>query len=275
MQNNKINKFTTLFTKRLQNLLISTGMHKSLLLLFIFHLALITNIEAQVVNIEKQRTDKNKAFYGNVQASMQYENSKKVIWQNSTSSDLYFRWGRHYFMSFTSWDYISAGKENLQDKGHEHIRYNFMIDSLFAFEIFGQYQFNDLRKIKYRTLGGAGLRLNIIAGDSLKWFTGSSIMYEERYFTYKAPGQYHWRINLYTNLLWNISDATKLSGIVYFQPSVYNFSNHNISGEAQIQIRLIKKLSLIVNTTLTYETTPPENVANFYSVVRNGVKWEF
>lgn len=250
-------------------------MHRSLFIVILLLISIFNSLDAQVVNIEKQRTDKNKAFYGNLQASLQYENSKKVIWQNTVSSDLYLRMGRHYLMSFTSWDYISAGKENLQDKGYEHLRYNFFIDSVFALEAFGQYQFNDLRKIKYRSLGGVGIRLNIIAGDSLKWFTGLSAMYEERQFTYNATGQFHWRINLYTNLLWNISEAAKLSGIVYFQPSVQDFSNHNIAGEAQIQIRLIHKLSLVVNTTLTYETKPPKDVTNFYSVVRNGIKWEF
>lgn len=250
-------------------------MYKSLVSLVVLFTGLSTMLSGQVVNIEKQRADKNKDFYGNIKASVQYEQSKTVLWQNSFSSDLYLRNGSHLFMSFTSWDYISAGKENLLDKGYEHLRYNYNIDSLFVFEVFGQYQFNDLRKIKYRSLVGGGLRFNIFSGDSLKWFTGTSIMYEERQFTYEAIGQYHWRFNLYTNLHWDISKIIRISGIVYFQPSLHDFYNQNISGEANLEIKLLKKLSFFVNTMLTYETKPPSDVANFYSVVRNGIKWDF
>ncbi len=233
------------------------------------------NLTGQVINIEKQRKDQDKNFYGKLSVSYQYEKSKNTIWQTSNDIDLYYKLNRHLLMSFTGWNFISASNQKLQNKGYEHFRYNFMIDSIFSVEAFAQYQFNDLRKIRYRTLAGAGGRMSLFAGDSLKWNTGLSMMYEERFFTYDSVGQFHWRINIYTNLNWDLAKNVNLSGIVYFQPSVDDFNNQNISGEARLKIQLIHKLSFFFNAMLTYETEPPVGAANLYSVVKNGIRWDF
>ncbi len=233
------------------------------------------SISGQVINIEKQRKDQNKKFYGKLSISFQFEESKQTIWQTSNDIDLYYKNDRHLLMSFTGWNFISASDQKLQNKGYEHFRYNFMIDSVFSLEAFAQYQFNDLRKIRYRTLAGAGVRMNLFSGDSLKWNTGLSMMYEERFFTYESSGQFHWRVNLYTNLHWNLAQNVKLSGIVYYQPSVYDFKNQNISGEARLSINLIHKLSFFLEAMLTYESEPPEGAANYYSVIKNGIHWDF
>jgi len=259
-----------------QYLLINVSeMRKFTVLFFVSMFLLVSGLSAQVINIEKQRKDKSKSFYGNVKASLQYQESNSSLWRTSLNGDVYLRLKNHLFMSFTNWDYFRSGKDQLQDYGYEHLRYNWMIDSIFTFEIFGQYQFNDFRKVEYRALGGAGIRINIIAGDSLRWFTGVSGMYEDRFFTYEGTGQHHWRINLYTNIDWDINKHINLSGIAYYQPALDDFSNQNLSGEARLKFDLVKKFKFYISSTLTYESDPPEGTSNLYTVIKNGISWEF
>jgi hypothetical protein len=245
-------------------------------LVFYLSLMLLSSIlHAQVINIEKQREDKDKSFYGNIRASLQYQESNTSLWRTSIDGDLYLRMKKHTLMSFTNWDYFRSGDDQLQDYGYEHLRYNWMLDSTFTLEIFGQYQFDDFRNIEYRALGGAGVRMNVFSGDSLRWFIGLSGMYEDRFFTYEGPGQHHWRLNIYTNLDWDISSNVNLSGIVYFQPALDDLNDHNIAGEARMKIDLIRRLKFYVSSTLTYETNPPEGTSNLYTVIKNGISWEF
>jgi hypothetical protein len=244
-------------------------------LIVFFMLIFSIKIDAQVINIEKQRKDEVKSYYGSIKAGFQYQESSTSQWRTSIDADIYLRLKNHLFMSFTNWDYFRSGNDQLQDYGYEHLRYNWLLDSTFTIEVFGQYQFNDFRNVKYRALGGAGVRLNIFSGDSLRWFSGLSGMYEDRFFTYQGTGQHHWRINLYTNLDWDMSANTNLSGIIYAQPAIDDFNDINISGEARLKINLIQKLKFYVSSTLTYETNPPEGASNLYTVVKNGISWEF
>lgn len=250
-------------------------MQKFATIFYLFLMSFTTILNAQVINIEKQRKDKDKSFYGNVRASLQYQESNTSLWRTSINGDIYLRMKKHLLMSFTNWDYFRSGKDQLQNFGFEHLRYNWMIDSTFTIEVFGQYQFDDFRNIEYRALGGAGVRIDLFVNDSIRWFTGLSGMYEDRFFTYEGTGQHHWRINLYTNLNWDLSSNVNLSGIIYYQPAVDDFSDHNISAEARFKIDLIQKLKFYVSGTLTYETNPPEGTSNLYTVIKNGISWEF
>jgi hypothetical protein len=98
-------------------------------LVFYLSLMLLSSIlHAQVINIEKQREDKDKSFYGNIRASLQYQESNTSLWRTSIDGDLYLRMKKHTLMSFTNWDYFRSGDDQLQDYGYEHLRYNWMLD---------------------------------------------------------------------------------------------------------------------------------------------------
>lgn len=234
-----------------------------------------TQTFAQVINIEKNRQRDKSNFYGSVNVSFDYERSSKNLWTSGNHTNLYYRYKNQLIMSFTNWNFTNKGNEKIQNDGYEHLRYNFRPDSTWIPEVFGQYQFNDLRYIKYRTVGGAGVRIMLFSNDTTNLHLGTSIMYEERYFTYESIGQQHWRLNLYTNIDWDITRTVNLSGIVYFQPALDNLKNHNVSAEGRLTIQLINRLRLALSAELTYETEPPKDLSEFYSKLKSGLFYNF
>lgn len=245
------------------------------LIIFTFFCLYASQAISQVINIEGKRTDEKNRFYGNVNVSFDFEKSKKKLWASGNNTNLYYRVGNHLIMSFTNWNFTSSGNQKIQNDGYEHLRYNFRPDSIIIPEIFGQYQFNDLRNIKYRAVGGAGIRIALFSSDTINLFMGTSIMYEERYFTYENTGQEHWRINLYANIDWDITQTVNLSGIVYFQPAIDDFYNQNIAAESRLGIQLINRFRLILSAKLAYETEPPEGVSEFYTKFKSGLFYSF
>lgn len=245
--------------------------------LIVFFIAILTvnQIFSQVINIEKKRQEQKSSFFGSVNISFDYERSSKKLWTSGNNTNLNYRYKSHLIMSFTNWNFTNSGNEKIQNDGYEHLRYNFRPDSILTPEAFGQYQFNDLRNIKYRTLGGFGLRIKLFSNDTTNLHMGTSIMYEERYFTYQSTGQQHWRLNLYTNINWDITKTLNLSGIIYFQPALDDFQNHNVSGEGRFSIQLINRLRLVLSAELTYETEPPLGLSEFYSKFKSGLFYSF
>ncbi|MDA3866127.1 MAG: DUF481 domain-containing protein [Salinivirgaceae bacterium] len=243
--------------------------------LFLVLLSITGEMFSQVINIEEQRKTAKGNFYGNVDLSFEHERSKSVIWKTSNRSNLYFRYKKSLLMSFTNWTFSNAGGEKLQHEGYQHMRYNLLVDTVVIPEVFGQYQFNDIRYIDYRALAGVGVRLNLFSNDTAKWYLGTSVMYEERQFTYDSVGQYNWRMNLYMNLDWNVTPTMNLSGIIYFQPSFHDFYDQNISMEGRFRVHLIKQLSLVVTAELAYETNPPVGINEYYSKLKSGFYYSF
>ena len=247
---------------------------------FIIILTLIllikTNIGyCQVINIEKERNSDNKTLSGKLNLSLKFEESQASLWNTSNELFLNLNLHKHQFIFFSGWDLIKSAGETVQNRGFEHIRYNYLINKLFALDVFEQYQFNDVRKIKHRVLAGLGIRISALNKDSLSWVLGMSGMYENRAFTYEAPISKIWRVNLYSNFKWNITKTISLKNIFYAQPQIDNINNINLSGEGNLTFKVSKHINIFISTTITYESDPPTDVSSFYTIAKNGISCAF
>lgn len=229
----------------------------------------------QVINVERERKTDNKTFSGKLNLSLKLEESQSTLWNTSNDLLLNLNLHKNQFIFFANWDLIKSAKESVQNKGFEHIRYNYLINNFFALDMFEQYQFNDVRKIKYRALAGLGIRMTIINKDSVSWAIGISMMYENRAFTYSSPVDKLWRINSYSNFKWKITKVISFNNIFYAQPKINNMNNINLSGEGNLTFKVSKHINIFISTTVAFESSPPIGVSSLYTTTKNGISCTF
>jgi hypothetical protein len=214
-------------------------------LLFILLLTFsFLGIWAQVVNIE------NKRFYNDTvkftgRAKFETLGFKNVsnVFNFGSSINLQYHQGRHKLMFVGDIFYLISDSFLVDDNAYGHLRYNYQLTKLVTLEAFVQSQFNKILKISSRTLGGAGIRLNLLADKHNMLFYGLSALYERQV---DKPDNLEWRavrMSTYFTYHLQITHFAELANTFYYQPNVRNFYDKRLLDEFSITIDATKWLS--------------------------------
>jgi putative salt-induced outer membrane protein YdiY len=185
-----------------------------------------------------------------------YKASARINYDNNSS---YVIWGE-----FSS-EYGESTYVKDTNKAFSHIRF---IGSLadnkdLVYELFAQLQSDEFRQINSRVLGGAGLRYRVFnSAKAGKGFVGLGGFYEDIQYkdSKKDPEEDNIRLNSYLAYKVDISNISSLSYVFYYQPKVDAFSDHSISNQVELKLRILKKLFLKFNVTWDDDSKPPSGV---------------
>ena len=214
---------------------------------YIFIAIIILNfsvLKAQVVNIENKRfyNDTSK-FTGRAKfETLGFKNVSNVF-NFGTSINLQYHEGRNKLMFVGDIFYLISDSFVVDDNAYAHLRYNYQINSLVTFEAYLQSQFNRILKISSRTLGGAGVRLNLLADKHNKLFYGLSLLYEHQV---DKPDQLEWsavRASTYLTYHFQITHFAELANTFYYQPNIRNIYDKRLLDEFSIMIDATKWLT--------------------------------
>jgi hypothetical protein len=139
--------------------------------------------------------------------------------------------------------YLISDSFVVDDNAYGHLRYNYQINNLVTFEAYLQSQFNRILKISSRTLGGAGVRLNVLADKHNKLFYGLSLLYEHQV---DKPDRLEWnavRASTYLTYHLQITHFAELANTFYYQPNIRNISDKRLLDEFSIMIDATKWLT--------------------------------
>ncbi|WP_297442758.1 DUF481 domain-containing protein [Sulfurimonas sp.] len=174
-------------------------------------------------------------------AKVQYDNnSSYVMW-----TEVAFNYGK------------SSGIVNTNNS-FTHLRYihTTYVEEL-NWESFLQSQTNEFTNVKDRYLAGVGLRYFINKSQYGKVYVGLGTFYEFlSYTTQIDPVEHNNRLNAYISYSKELGENTKLTYLVYIQPSYADFSDYVLKNAFELKIRIYEKLYL--NFTISYnEDTKP------------------
>lgn len=240
-------------------------------------LAVHSSFAQQVIHVENRRlADTTQGLRGDVTLQANLVQNLNDIFQTNNLGQLWYNKGRHQFLSITAFNLTVFNENRIVNDGFQHFRYTYKLTPKVAPEMFAQVQYNELLKIGFRSLSGAGARFTVINNDSTKskLFVGLSYMYEYEEETTGKFVRAH-RANLYVSIGFPIARWLTFDGIAYFQPNVAVLHDIRSSAEIILDVTITRRLSLMIVHSLVYDGEPPEGVRNLFYNFRNGLRYRF
>lgn len=217
--------------------------------LFLFICSIYGCLNAQLVNIESKRMQKDSVRFS-LKSDVLFDytdNNGDYIFEVGTNLTTQYKsrdLNRIFFL-IGSYDLIRSKDQDFQNSWFFHLRYNQKISDLFRLEAFVQNQNNTLLTITSRNLIGAGVRLKVISTEATKMYLGNAYMYEieksdatnERFFNHRNSS--------YLSLSYAFQKIKlELTGTVYFQPLYDDIGNHRILNQIKAELPITKIVSL-------------------------------
>ena len=168
-----------------------------------------------------------------------------------------------------------ANNVALENAGHQQFRYIRMLDSRFSIEAFTQLQFDQLLRIKLRSVTGGGLKVALInkGWGKLDFRPGYMFEYEKEDFT-EIINKHH-RLSNYITLKMSKAEKINFYLTLYYQPRIDQFSDYRLSPAFAIELKVLKKLLVSIAGDLRYDSNPVSGVNNFTYAFTQGLGFRF
>lgn len=166
-----------------------------------------------------------------------------------------------------------------ENKSFSHLRYLRKLnnDTLYA-EGFIQHKIDTFKEIDLRLLVGGNLRYKILNTQNYgKLYLGLGLFDEEIKHTNGSSQDdiSVIRVNSYIAYTNQITDSTKFNMNGYFQPSTEDIENKYSSLLAELEVKIIKKLSLNISYEYDHNSNPPIGVDKTDTVMKTSLMYSF
>lgn len=172
-----------------------------------------------------------------------------------------------------------AGRR-FSNAGLIHIRGKRGVSRSLALEAFGQIDYDKSRALSFRSVAGAGLRLELAAEDGWHLTGGTGYMFEHESLDLPSTAVHPRETNSSrstTYLAARYADGSRLAlaATGYVQPRLAGFDDIRILGEARLAVQLVGSLSLTVTSRLRYDSGPPDGITGLDTTITTGVAVEW
>lgn len=257
----------------------------------IVFLILTNTVSAQILTIDKlerQDTTKQQNFFINTDFGFNYIQEEVGILDLKTSAELTYFMKKDLIYSVTQYNLASTDNAKYLNAGYTHLRYRINNEARISPEFFGQYQWDGVRGMKNRALGGSNLRFTLINDSSFTFYAALGVMYEYEVWDYRGVAEdivplnssdkytSYIKLNSYFKINKQFSKNTKLIFITYIQARPdNNIIYPRISPSLKLNVSISKKLSFVVNFSSIYDFKPIVPIRNFYYSFSNTIQIRF
>ncbi len=185
----------------------------------------------------------------------------------ANSQNIYKEEQREYIF-ITNYKYGEASGLKNSHQGNGHVRYSQGFASFWAWETFGQMEFNEFQQLKLRTLLGGGLRVRLHKNEGTTFYSGWGLFYEDETIK-QAPDQANFRGNLYLSARSLVTNDMEVVVIAYYQPSLKRVDDYRIQGTFGMEFKVSDQLSWVNQASYSEDSMPPfgiEKIDVSYSV---------
>ena len=235
---------------------------------------------AQIVNIEDRRnilTDTTGVF-GSADAGFSLnENGKTVLTLTANVTAEIIKHDRRW-LAITNYSVVRAGEESFVNQGFQHLRFNKRLRKRLTWEAFGQAQYNERLRIRFRGLLGTGPRFRLSKKKADRLFLGTLYMFQ--YEELNEVGIIHrdHRLSAYLSYRLRFAENINLTGTTYYQPLLTDFSVVRLSSQTAMQFNFTKNLAFKTTFNISLDNRLSKEIEGVptatYSLI-TGIKWIF
>ncbi len=216
--------------------------------------------QAQVVNIEGRRF-MNDTVPWTGYVDLRYnvaENTQRSVNFGLGGAIQHIR-GKHRVFFVNELAFSRVESNEFLNTGFQHLRYNYARDKRWTAEAFAQSQYNRPLALALRLTTGAGPRFRVLNEDAVKLHIGTAVMLELERTTDGGRTDYG-RSSSYLSATAQLGTLADLTSVVYYQPKLFDASDHRIAVEAGLLFRFNVRFSFESRLNLLKDTGQPEGV---------------
>lgn len=252
---------------------------------------LAIELPGQILKVDKGSLDADSAnfFLGNVNVDFNLNNRSTTADQEVTfkglsgKADLVYLSEKHAYILINNINYFTSTGGPLISTGYTHFRINFLRKKKLSYELFGQVQYDDGRKMPYRLLQGGGIRLNLLKTEKSDVHISMGIMRElERWKSLTVEDEIIEKSIIkstnYISSKINFNEIVSFNLIAYYQGGYDKQSDlfrNRVSGDVVLSVKVTDRLAFLTSFTAQYEAKPIIPINNFVYSLTNGLKFNF
>lgn len=220
-------------------------------------------LTAQVVNIEGRRFLNDTLPWAGI-ADLRYnltENTQRSYSFGLSGAVQHVR-GKHRYFLVNDLATSRVETNAFLNTGFQHLRYNYAWFKRWTGEAFAQTQYNKPLRLDLRITVGAGPRLRVVNEDDLRVHVGTALMVEYERITGDASFM-QGRSSSYVSATVRFSTITSLTTVAYYQPKVFDASDHRIALEAGLLLSPTARFTVESRLNLLRDTDQPTGVPGF------------
>ncbi len=251
---------------------------------FLFKLSVFTILlfssekaASQILNAESLRKVTDTSGYsGSASLDFQLKRNVNNFFTISSNTHLQYKMKKHLILFKNDVDFQKIEGEKLSNSFISHLRYNYKLSSLIAWEAFLQGQYNKVNLINFRGLAGTGPRFKLSQLENYRFYLGSLVMYEyEEVLDNITPIQRDIRASIYFSFSFYPTQHISIVSTTYYQPKLNQFKDYRISSQSSLLVGLFKNFSLKTSYTFTYDAFPAVGIPNSQYDFTTGVAYTF
>jgi hypothetical protein len=244
--------------------------------LCVLFLLILTNLDAQLVNIEKSRKDAKQGFQGHIDMNLMLTRNTRQIMETGTTAHLQYTSGKHTLLALNNLGFMRVEGENLINNGFQHLRYNYKIGNGFTTaEAFTQHQYNSIRLLQRRFLLGGGPRFRVFENESTGFYIAPLVMYEQEELNDGSPRTDRFKGDLYFSFTYSPDERITFSHTTYYQPDFAIMREYRIASETGMEMKFMGSFSFLITYNLAFDSHPPADIPELFYTLRNGIKYSF
>jgi len=231
----------------------------------------------QVIHIENRMLAATEnGLSGNASLQVNFIQNINNILQTSNLFNVQYVSKEHSVLSVSNYSLTVVNDSRVVNEGYQHFRYNYKVSRLMTMEGYTQVQFNEVLKMRFRLLTGAGPRFSILENDSVRTrlFAGTSVMAEYEEETTGVVNR-AMRMSQFLSIGFPFAKIFTVDAIAYYQPDLSFWEDFRTSIEARLEIRITARLTLELRQNVVYDSRPPEGIRHVFYNLSNGVRYRF
>jgi len=231
---------------------------------------------AQIVNVQgaiAKPPEKN-GVTGQVELKLNWSEGNAPLFDLAGASSVVWKHDRYLGLAQVRGEYGASHGITLTKKTFAHVRERVTLDCVWRWEMFGQHEYDEFRRLATRALVGTGPALQIINTKDLSLLAGASYMLEyekldNRDGTTDAGLSFvDHRLSTYITGREPLASNVALIQTAYFQPRFDAPSNFRVLAEAGVETKLSSHLALTNSFVMDYDSRPPQGVKSYDTTLK-------
>lgn len=232
---------------------------------------------AQLLNVESLRikTDTT-GWFGEVGLNAAYISSENKVIQAEGKGLVELKRKRDLFLLLANYNILKGDGEDLVDEYLIHLRYNIKLNNWIRWELFGQFQQNEILNIEQRILAGTGPRFKIADNKNLRLYLGTLAMRE---FEQESGAErlFHddYRLSCYLSFNVQLEKVIEFISTTYWQPRISGFYDYRMLNQNSLQVKAGKHFVFSLNYQYIFDSRPAIGIINHTSRMSTGLGYKF
>lgn len=251
-------------------------MQKTSLHLIITSLLFISNLNAQILNVENKRFYKDtNAFVGFARFRFNVTQNTVKVFEYGNTVQMQYQKNKFRTLFLLDNQFSKVDSQFFANSGYFHLRLSYKIHNRVTLEGFTQLQNNRLLKLNLRFLTGAGPRVKLVDKQNFKTYIATIPMYEYEINEVETKPFQTIRLSNYISMSLNLNEMLYVNSTTYFQPSLQNTSDYRLSEDVSANFTIKKNIVFRTSFNLLYDTYQPTGVPALTYRLENGLEIHF